>query len=91
MVRKYLPIRTTELAQAFTKQKQARREYLKSRAVTNSKRYNALCRRVKKIGQVACTKEWRRVCENLYPFSDPRVACQFIQSVSDRGNAWNLS
>ncbi|GFO24413.1 hypothetical protein PoB_005091800 [Plakobranchus ocellatus] len=31
-------------------------------------------------------EEWRHVCENLKPSSDPRAAWQFIRSVSDRGN-----
>ncbi|GFN94363.1 hypothetical protein PoB_002086900 [Plakobranchus ocellatus] len=73
-------------AQAVAKRKQARREYLKSKTTTNRKRYNALCRRVKQIGQVARTKEWRCACENLNPSSDPKIAWQFIRRVSGRGN-----
>ncbi|GFO48551.1 hypothetical protein PoB_007505600 [Plakobranchus ocellatus] len=57
VVHKYSPIWTTEFAQAVAKQKQARREYLKPKMTTNRKRYNALCQKVKKIGQVARTKE----------------------------------
>ncbi|GFN96364.1 hypothetical protein PoB_002287000 [Plakobranchus ocellatus] len=63
VIRRYSPIWTTEFTQAVAKRKQARREYLKSKTTTNSKQYNALCRRAKKIGQVARTKEWRRAFE----------------------------
>ncbi|GFN73652.1 RNA-directed DNA polymerase from mobile element jockey-like [Plakobranchus ocellatus] len=38
VVRKYLPIWTTEFAQSVAKRKQARREYLKSKTTTNRKR-----------------------------------------------------
>ncbi|GFN84232.1 RNA-directed DNA polymerase from mobile element jockey [Plakobranchus ocellatus] len=87
VVRKYSPIWTTEFAQAVAKRKQARREYLKSKTNTNRKRYNALCRRVKKIGQVARTKEWRRACENLNPSSDPKIAWQFIRRAKESTGA----
>ncbi|GFN80094.1 RNA-directed DNA polymerase from mobile element jockey [Plakobranchus ocellatus] len=86
VIRKYSPIWSTEFAQAVAKRKQARREYIKSKTITNRKRYNALCRRVKKIGQVARTKEWRRACENLNPSSDPKMAWQIIRRVNGRGN-----
>ncbi|GFO23834.1 hypothetical protein PoB_005033900 [Plakobranchus ocellatus] len=88
MIRKYSTIWTTEFAQAVAKRKQARREYFKSKTTTNRKRTanGTTLSAERKIGQFVRTKEWRRVCENLNPSSDPKIACQFIRRVSGRDN-----
>ncbi|GFO07733.1 hypothetical protein PoB_003423800 [Plakobranchus ocellatus] len=48
-----------------TSRKQAKRDYVQPRTITNPNRYNALCSGVEKIGHVTRTKELQRVCENL--------------------------
>ncbi|GFN96032.1 RNA-directed DNA polymerase from mobile element jockey-like, partial [Plakobranchus ocellatus] len=79
VVRQYIPKITQELALAIKRRREARRTYVKNPLPINKKRYNALCRRARKVGQATKIKAWHDTCEKLDTNSDPRRTWNMIR------------
>ncbi|GFO04217.1 RNA-directed DNA polymerase from transposon x-element [Plakobranchus ocellatus] len=85
VVKRYTLAWTEELKQAIKRRQMARRAYAITPTVQNRKRYNALCRRAKKMGQIARTKEWHKTCAELDTNSKPRITWQLVRKLEGKG------
>ena len=86
-VKRFSPTWSDELAKAVKLRQTARKAFAREPSARNRKKYNALCRRAKRLGQEARKQAWHSTCESLNLKTAPRSAWTLVSRISKkRGN-----